>query len=132
MQYLYHNLDTQLQNVKTHNNCYTFLMLITGIVFFTVSSILLIDLVRRRKIKEKMALYWGSVPILVLIFAVNPFITSSVAHFLGFSLVSNFLLVSLTLVLLLFTLYLSAIIGKMEDHISILSEEIAIINGKIE
>jgi len=107
-------------------------MLITGIGFFTVSSILLIELVRRRKIKEKMALYWGSVPIIVLIFAVNPFITSSIAHFLGFSLVSNFLLVSLTLLLLLFTLYLSAIIGKMEDRISILSEEVAIINGKIE
>lgn len=107
-------------------------MIITGIGFFFVSSILLVELVRRRKIKERIALFWSVLPILVLIFSINPFATSSLAHQLGFSLVSNFLLVSLTLLLLLLTLYLSAIIGKMEDRINILAEEIAIINGKIE
>jgi hypothetical protein len=107
-------------------------MLMTGIGFSLACSLLLFDLVRRRKIKERMALYWGSLPILVLIFAFDPFVTSSLARFLGFNLVSNFLLVSLTLLLLLLTLYLSAVIGKMEDRINVLAEEVAIINGKIE
>jgi len=107
-------------------------VIITGVGFFFVSSILLVELVRRRKIKERIALFWSVLPILVLIFSINPFATSSLAHHLGFSLVSNFLLVSLTLLLLLLTLYLSAIIGKMEDRINILAQEIAIINGKIE
>ena len=105
-------------------------MYLTGIGFFLLNILLLVELVRRRKIKEKMAIYWSSLPVLVLIFAINPFATASIAHHLGFSLVSNFLLVSVTLLLVLLTLYLSAIIGKMEDRINILSEEIAIINGK--
>lgn len=82
--------------------------------------------------KERMALYWTSLPVLVLIFAINPYVTSSVARFFGFSLVSNFLLVSITLLLLLLTLYLSAIIGRMEDRINVLAEEVAITNGKIK
>ena len=105
-------------------------MYLTGIGFFLLNILLLVELVRRRKIKEKMAIYWSSLPVLVLIFAINPFATASIAHHLGFSLVSNFLLVSVTLLLVLLTLYLSAIIGKMEDRINILAEEIAIINGK--
>jgi hypothetical protein len=108
------------------------IMLFAGICFSLVCFIALFELVRRKKMKERMALYWTSLPLLALIFAIDPFVTSSVSRFLGFTLVSNFLLVSLTLLLLLLTLYLSAIIGKMEDRINIMAEEIAIINGKIE
>lgn len=107
-------------------------MYLTGIGFFLLNVLLLVELVRRRKIKERIAIYWSSLPVLVLIFAINPFATASIARHLGFSLVSNFLLVSLTLLLVLLTLYLSAIIGKMEDRINVLAEEIAIINGKDE
>jgi hypothetical protein len=107
-------------------------MYLTGIVFFLLNVLLLVELVRRRKIKERIAIYWSSLPVLVLIFAINPFATASIARHLGFSLVSNFLLVSITLLLVLLTLYLSAIIGKMEDRINVLAEEIAVINGKDE
>ncbi len=107
-------------------------MLLTGVGFAIVSVILLIELVRRRKIKERLALYWGIFPVLVLFFAINPFVTSSLAHFFGFSLASNFLLVCLSLSLLLLNLYLSATIGNLENRINILAEEIAFINSKID
>jgi hypothetical protein len=102
----------------------------TGLGFFALTALFLIDLVRRRKIKEKMALYWSSIPILVLIFAINPFATASLAHHLGFSLVSNFLLVSVTLLLIILTLHLSAVIGKLEDRTNVLAEEVAILRGE--
>jgi hypothetical protein len=105
-------------------------MATTGILFFVSSSVLLFELVRRRRIKERMALYWALIPLLVLLFAINPLVVASLAHWLGFTLVSNFLLVSLTLLLLLLTLYLSATIGRMEDEIHVLAEEIAILKGK--
>jgi hypothetical protein len=108
------------------------LVIFTGIVFFLVGSILLVELVRRRKIKERIALYWASFPILVLFFAVDPFIISSISRTFGFKLVSNFLLTSITLMLGLLTLYLSALIGKMEDKIEVLAEEISLINGRNE
>ena len=107
-------------------------VIFAGIVFSIVSSVLLVELVRRRKIKERMALYWTSFPLLVLFFSINPFGIASISETLGFKLVSNFLLTSITLILSILTLYLSAIIGKMEDKINILAEEIAIINGRIE
>jgi hypothetical protein len=106
-------------------------MYLAGVGFFVIFSLSLIELVRRQKIKEKMALYWTSVPILVLIFALDPFATATLAKHLGFSLVSNFLLVSITLLLLILTLYLSAIIGKMEDRINVLAEEIAILHDTL-
>ncbi len=103
-----------------------------GLLFSFLSSVLLFELVRRRKIKERMALYWASFPILVLIFAIDPFITESISNFLGFRLVSNFLLTSFALILSLIMLYLSAMIGKMEDKINSLAQEIAAINGNKE
>lgn len=79
-----------------------------------------------------MALYWASFPLLVLFFAIDPFVIDSISKFLGFKLISNFLLTSITLILSILTLYLSAIIGKMEDKINVLAEEIALINGRIK
>lgn len=100
------------------------------IVVLLLGSIL--ELLRRKVLREKFAMVWLSVAIAVIVGAVFPDLVNEVSRNLGFQYLSNFVLFIFGLINFLIAMQLSLAISKSELQIQTLAEEIAIINAKIE
>lgn len=93
---------------------------------------LVLELVRRRRFREKYAALWIIVGVAALTLAAWPQLLVGVSQFLGVQVPSN-LLFGLCIVLLLgVTLHLSWELSVVEDEIRILAEEVALLRSVVE
>lgn len=93
---------------------------------------LMVELLRRRQLKEKYAALWLLVGLGVLVLIVAPGLLTTVSDALGFEVPSNFLFfVALTL-LLGVTVHLSWEVSRVEEESRELAEEVAIINMRLD
>jgi hypothetical protein len=90
------------------------------------------DLVRRKRLKEEFAIIWSLVALFLVVVSVFIKVPRLFSQFLGFQLVSNFLIASLLVILILITFYLTVIIGRFKDELHVLNIEIAIIKNKLK
>ena len=95
-----------------------------GILLFTL------ELLRRRHLREKYAVLWLGVSILVSASAFFPAMISKLSQALGFELPSNFLLLVAMLLLLLVAMQLSLEVGRLEDKTERLAQEVAILRAQ--
>ncbi|MDN5667778.1 MAG: DUF2304 domain-containing protein [Renibacterium salmoninarum] len=93
---------------------------------------LVLELVRRRKFREKYAVLWILLGLCALVLAALPDLLVVVSKGLGVQVPSN-LLFGLCIVLLLgVTLHLSWEISVVEDEIRVLAEEVALLRTAVE
>ncbi|MGI9054010.1 MAG: DUF2304 domain-containing protein [Ilumatobacteraceae bacterium] len=93
---------------------------------------LILELLRRRQLKEKYAALWLLVGLGVLVLLVAPGLLTTVSEALGFEVPSNFLFfVALTL-LLGVTVHLSWELSRVEEETRELAEEIAILRMRLD
>jgi len=90
------------------------------------------DLVRRKRLKEEFAIIWSFVALFLVVVSVFIKVPRLFSQILGFQLVSNFLIASLLVILILITFYLTVIIGRFKDEIHVLNIEIALIKNKLK
>ncbi len=91
----------------------------------TISA--LVELLRRRQLRQKYVLTWVSVGIVVAVIAITPGTFNSIAHRLGVINPPDLLVVLAALFLLLVCVHLSWEIGRLEDKARVLAEEVAIL-----
>jgi hypothetical protein len=97
-----------------------------GAILVVIFSMLL-----RRSLREKYAVFWLLIGVIILIVGVVPSALTWATHSLGFELPAN-LIFTLTLVLLLgVALHLSAELTRQEDKVRRLAEEAAITRLRI-
>lgn len=107
----------------------------TNLAAFLVSLVivaLVVELVRRKKLREKYAVLWLIVGIATLVLAAFPSLLYVVAAFVGIQLPSNLLFILSILLLLGVCLHLSWEISVIEDETRTLAEEVAILRAQIE
>lgn len=93
---------------------------------------MLFRVLRSGRLREKYAVLWIIVGIMVVVVGLWPGLLSTLAVWLGVQVPSN-LLFFLSIVLLLgVTLHLSLAVSKLEDQTRTLSEEVAILRQRIE
>lgn len=91
-----------------------------------------IELTRRRHIREKYAVVWLGVAIVILFFAIFPGLFNSLAHRMGVANPPDLAAVVASLFLLVICVRLSWEIGRLEDRSRTLAEEIALLRRDVE
>ncbi len=101
-----------------------------AVVFILLISI--IELLRRKVLREKYAVVWLALALLLVIGAIFPDKVNALSLKLGFQYLSNFVLFIFVNINLFILMQLSLSIGKAENQIQTLAEEIAILRAKFE
>jgi hypothetical protein len=105
---------------------------IIALVGAVVTVTVIIDLSRRRQLREKYALVWLVVALVVAVIAIAPGLFNRVAHNMGVINPPDLLTVGAALFLLVVCVYLSWELGRMEDKTRLLAEEVSLLRNDIE
>ena len=92
----------------------------------------IVELTRRRQLRDKYALLWLLVSLIVAIFAIAPTLFNGLAHAMGVKSPPALLSILAALFLLVVCVYLSWEMGRTEDKIRLLAEEVALLRHDIE
>lgn len=93
---------------------------------------LVIELVRRKRLREKYAVLWLVIGMATLVLAAFPGLLYAIAPIVGIALPSNLLFVLSILLLVGVCLHLSWEISILEDETRALAEEVAILRAQVE
>jgi len=93
---------------------------------------LMVELLRRRQLKEKYAALWLVVGLGVLVLLVAPGLLTTVSDALGFEVPSNFLFFIALTLLLGVTVHLSWELSRVEEETRELAEEIALVSMRLD
>ncbi|MGO4190900.1 DUF2304 domain-containing protein [Arthrobacter sp. YAF17] len=93
---------------------------------------LVAEMLRRKKLREKYAIWWLVVGIATLVLAAFPQLLVAVAQIVGVQLPSNLLFILSILMLLGVCLHLSWEISVVEEETRVLAEEVAILRTQVE
>ncbi|MDP9997535.1 DUF2304 domain-containing protein [Pseudarthrobacter sulfonivorans] len=93
---------------------------------------LVTEMLRRKKLREKYAIWWLVVGVATLVLAAFPQLLVVVAQLVGVQLPSNLLFILSILMLLGVCLHLSWEISVVEEETRALAEEVAILRIQIE
>lgn len=91
-----------------------------------------IELLRRRALREKYAALWLVVALAVVVFAAVPGWFASLSRLLGFGLPVNMAFAGAVTVLLLVSMQLSLESGRREDETQRLAEEVALLQLELD
>ncbi|BCW72058.1 DUF2304 domain-containing protein [Arthrobacter sp. NicSoilB8] len=93
---------------------------------------LVVEMLRRKKLREKYAVLWLVVGVATLVLAAFPRLLNIVAEYVGVQIPSNLLFAMSILMLLGVCLHLSWEISVVEDETRTLAEEVAILRTQLE
>ena len=93
---------------------------------------LVVEMLRRKKLREKYAALWLIVGVATLVLAAFPRLLNIVAEYVGVQVPSNLLFAMSILMLLGVCLHLSWEISVVEDETRTLAEEVAILRAQVE
>ena len=91
---------------------------------------LVIDLMRRSVLREKYAVVWLLTALTFIAFSIWPTFASRISSSLGFETPSNFVFGLIIILLLGVVMQLSLEVGKLEDKVQTLADEIALSRDK--
>ncbi|WP_309110174.1 DUF2304 family protein [Saccharothrix sp.] len=94
--------------------------------------VVVIEMMRRRKLREKYAGLWLVVGTGVVVFGAVPGLPSWFADLTGIQLAANFLFAAAFVVLLFVVLQLSSEVGHLEEEVRTTVEEIALLRCELE
>ena len=102
--------------------------LVTGLALFAG----MLEMLRRRQLREKYAVLWLLVGVASAVVAMVPRLLDSVANALDVADPPNLLLFGACVVLLLVTVQLSWEMSRLEDKTRALAEEVALLRYQVE
>lgn len=105
---------------------------ILSIIGSILILLLLIELVRRRKLKENYSLLWFGIAIIFLIFSIWPDLLLYIASLLGIEYAPSALFLILITGLYLLLLHFSVVISGLSEKIKNLSQKIGLMNLEIQ
>ena len=94
--------------------------------------IIIVELSRRRQLREKYAVVWLAAGVVVAVFAVAPSLFNRLAHSVGVINPPDLLTVLASLFLLVVCVQLSWEIGRLEDKSRSLAEEVALLRKDVD
>lgn len=97
-----------------------------------LTLLVIVDLLRRRQLREKYAVLWLIVSLFVALFAVFPSALSALSELAGVKTPVNLLFFVAALVLLVVCVQLSYEISRLEDETRAIAEELAILRLELE
>jgi len=106
------------------------LTILTAIIGFAL-LVIIFELMRRRQLREKYALLWGAVAIVVVPLALFPRLLDAVSSVVGVASGVSLVLFLGLVFLLILSLHLSWEVSALEEETRTLAEEIALLRTEI-
>ena len=105
---------------------------IFGIVGSLVMLVIVLEMLRRRKLRERHALWWLFAGVIALIAGIFPNTVMTLSEFLGFESPINLIFFSSFFVLFLVALQHSSELTELESHNRLLVERLTLLEAKLE
>ena len=103
-----------------------------GIIGGTLTLVVLFEMLRRQRLREKYAVIWFLVVGVTVLLVVFPKTLTAAADVLGVEVPANLLFFGAIMLLLVISIQLSYEIGRLEERTRTLAEEVALLTLKIE
>lgn len=103
-----------------------------SIVVSCIVLLIVFEMLRRRKLREKYAGLWLIVGVGVAVFGIFPQVAEFLAGMTGVQTASNFVFLVAGVVLLVVALQLSSEVGHLEEEVRTAVEEIALLRCELE
>jgi hypothetical protein len=107
-------------------------VLTLGVVGAVLTLVVLFEMLRRQRLREKYALIWVVVAFSTVLLVVFPGLLTRASDLLGVQVPANLLFFVASMLLLLLSIQFSYEIGRLEDRTRTLAEEIALLRLKLE
>lgn len=101
------------------------------VVGAVVALALIVEMVRRRTLREKYAVLWTAVGVVVLVVGLAPGLLTAAADLLGVEVPANLLFFVASLTLLLVSVQQSAELGRLEERTRTLAERCAELGAEV-
>lgn len=105
---------------------------VVGIIGAAMVLAVMVELLRRRQLREKYAALWLLVGLAVLTLALAPGLLAWVAASLGFEVPANFLFLVALILLLGVTVHLSWELSRVEEETRSLAEDVGILRLEVD
>ncbi|GAY09199.1 DUF2304 domain-containing protein [Pseudonocardia sp. N23] len=105
---------------------------IFSVVVAVAALVLVVELLRRRRLREKYAVIWVVISICTLVLAIFPSLLLGVARAIGIQTPSNLLFFGSLLVLFAVSLQLSREVGLLEEQSRRLAEEVGALRLRVD
>lgn len=105
---------------------------VLGIVGSTVILVSLYEMMRRHRLREKYALIWAVLAVLVLLIAAFPSLLTALSSALGIAVPANLLFFGASILVMVLTLHQSSELGRLEERTRTLAEEVALLRLAFE
>ena len=107
-------------------------VLTLGVVGAVATLVVLFEMLRRQRLREKYALIWVVVALSTVLLVVFPGLLTRAADLVGVQVPANLLFFAASMLLLLLSIQFSYEIGRLEDRTRTLAEEVALLTLRIE
>jgi len=105
---------------------------IFSVIVAVAALVLVFELLRRRRLREKYAVIWVLISLATLVLAVFPSLLRDTADLVGIQTPSNLLFFGSVLVLFAVSLQLSREVGLLEDQSRRLAEEVGALHLRLD
>ncbi|WP_148575055.1 DUF2304 domain-containing protein [Nocardioides caldifontis] len=105
---------------------------VLGLLGGAVTLGVLLELLRRRRLREKYALFWVVVALLTILVAAFPVLLHTAADLLGVEVPSNLLFFVASMVLMVVSIQHSHELGRLEERTRTLAEEVALLHLRLD
>jgi hypothetical protein len=107
-------------------------VLTLGVVGAVLTLVVLFEMLRRQRLREKYALIWVVVALSTVLLVIFPGMLTRASDLLGVQVPANLLFFAASMLLLLLSIQFSYEIGRLEDRTRTLAEEIALLTLKLD
>ncbi|WP_250442541.1 DUF2304 family protein [Actinotalea sp. C106] len=97
-----------------------------------ITLVFMVELLRRRRLREKYVVLWIAVAVVVLVSAVFPHLLEQLSALVGITVPVNLLFFAGLLLLLVVCVQLSAEVSTLEHESQTLAEETALLRNRVE
>lgn len=105
---------------------------VLGLSGSVLTLVVLFEMMRRHRLREKYAVFWALVAFVTLLVAVFPQLLTRAADLVGVAVPANLLFFLASMLLLVVSIQHSHELGRLEDRTRTLAEEVALTRMEME
>jgi hypothetical protein len=105
---------------------------VLGLIGSLITLSLLFELLRRRRLREKYAIFWVVVALVTLVIAIFPATLTTAANLVGVAVPANLLFFGASMLLLGVSIHQSYEVGRLEERTRTLAEEIGLLRLELQ
>ena len=106
--------------------------LVLGLTGSLFTLVLLYEMLRRRRLRGKYAIFWAGIALVTLAIAIFPVILTGASQLVGVSVPSNLLFFVASMLLLAVSVHHSYELGRLEERTRTLAEDVAFLRVAVQ